>query len=202
MTEYRCPECGGELVWDYERGEVTCSRCGLVVDRIYDYGPPREKEETREREKLLERRKPRINRQLRRYRLYLRRYEKARRYVEGKPWLEIDYDLVLSTGKMINSIKSKSTLRAEKNIEEHGLWETINKTITLIEQVYPVALARTRRSKYALAYIVYNLREKHRLPSQDEVTEIFQVSTTSYKRLVKIAKTIVKLSKPVITATQ
>ena len=36
-----CPECGsGHLVRDYERGEVVCAACGLVLaDRAIDQGP-------------------------------------------------------------------------------------------------------------------------------------------------------------------
>ena len=35
-----CPECGSELETDSQRGEVTCKRCGLVVDdNLMDMGP-------------------------------------------------------------------------------------------------------------------------------------------------------------------
>ena len=36
-----CPECGStELIGDYERAEVVCSRCGLVIDEnLVDMGP-------------------------------------------------------------------------------------------------------------------------------------------------------------------
>ncbi len=38
----RCPWCGStELVWDSDRGDVICVRCGSVVDRIYVSMPPR-----------------------------------------------------------------------------------------------------------------------------------------------------------------
>ncbi len=30
----RCPYCGSYLVWDYTTGDVICSSCGVVVDRI------------------------------------------------------------------------------------------------------------------------------------------------------------------------
>ena len=49
---YRCPECGGALVVDEERGETVCSDCGLVVEEDeIDRGPewrafdPQEREE-------------------------------------------------------------------------------------------------------------------------------------------------------------
>lgn len=51
VTE-RCPECGStDLIRSYERGELTCRNCGLVIDeKIIDQGPewraftPEEKE--------------------------------------------------------------------------------------------------------------------------------------------------------------
>jgi transcription initiation factor TFIIB len=35
----KCPACGGLLVTDYERGEVVCTQCGLVVAETVDVGP-------------------------------------------------------------------------------------------------------------------------------------------------------------------
>ena len=37
----KCPECGsGNLIRDYERAEVVCQDCGLVIDQqIIDMGP-------------------------------------------------------------------------------------------------------------------------------------------------------------------
>ncbi len=35
-----CPACGGQLVTDWERGEVVCTQCGLVVsESAVDLGP-------------------------------------------------------------------------------------------------------------------------------------------------------------------
>jgi transcription initiation factor TFIIB len=40
QEELACPECGGDLVTDSERGEVVCQDCGLVVDEDnIDRGP-------------------------------------------------------------------------------------------------------------------------------------------------------------------
>jgi transcription initiation factor TFIIB len=40
-TEFRCPECGGtEFFRDYDRAEMACARCGLVIsERLIDLGP-------------------------------------------------------------------------------------------------------------------------------------------------------------------
>ena len=37
----RCPECNsGHLAHDYERGELICEECGLVLnDQMIDQGP-------------------------------------------------------------------------------------------------------------------------------------------------------------------
>jgi len=37
----KCPECGtARIVRDYERGELVCKQCGLVIeDRYIDQGP-------------------------------------------------------------------------------------------------------------------------------------------------------------------
>ena len=38
-TEF-CPDCGGRIIMDHERGEKICDRCGLVIeDSIIDQGP-------------------------------------------------------------------------------------------------------------------------------------------------------------------
>lgn len=41
MTEKKCPNCGStKLVRDYEKGEVICGKCGLVItDNMEDLGP-------------------------------------------------------------------------------------------------------------------------------------------------------------------
>jgi uncharacterized Zn finger protein (UPF0148 family) len=194
----KCPVCGGDLVWDYESGEIVCSRCGLVVDRIYDYGATREREDTIEWREVKIKSNPRKNKILHRYRLRMKLYVRAKYYVRDKPWLEIDYDKLLRTGRMIRSIKSTATIKAEKNIEEKNLWSIIDKGIEFIEKHYPIALARSGRGKYALAYIIYNYIWKNHIPDPQEVTSIFNISETSYKRLLKLAKKIVSIKASII----
>ncbi len=37
MPGIACPYCGSlETIWDYKNGYVVCSRCGYVLDKIYD----------------------------------------------------------------------------------------------------------------------------------------------------------------------
>lgn len=41
MSKKKCPECGGtKLIRDYEKGELICGSCGLIIaDNIQDAGP-------------------------------------------------------------------------------------------------------------------------------------------------------------------
>ncbi len=41
MTENKCSECGGKkLIRDYEKGEIICANCGLIIsENIVDFGP-------------------------------------------------------------------------------------------------------------------------------------------------------------------
>lgn len=199
MLTYKCPSCGGELVWDYELGEVVCGSCGLVVDKIYDYGASKEREDVAEWREVKLKMYPKKNKVLKRYKYRIRLYNIAQNYIKDKPWLEIDYSKILEAGKMIKSIKSIATIRAEKNITEKKLWDKVEKGIEYIEKTYPIALARSGRGKYALAYMVYCYIWKTKFPPQNEVLEIFNISETSYKRLLKIAKKIISL-KPSLPA--
>ncbi|VVB66334.1 Transcription initiation factor IIB [Candidatus Gugararchaeum adminiculabundum] len=53
MASTKCPECGSlKLIRDYEKGEVACSQCGLVVaENIADEGPEWRAFDSEQREK-------------------------------------------------------------------------------------------------------------------------------------------------------
>lgn len=185
-----CPECGSHLVWDYQKGEVTCPSCGRVVDRIYYDGPVRESESEEVWRNIRIRRNPRINKLYVSYKHHARMYRRVESYVRGKPWLEVDYDKVFETGKLVNSIKSRATIEAERKIESKNLWGLIERGLKFISEVNPAVLARSGRGKYALAYIVSTHLNEKRFPAAREVIETFNVSETSYRRLLKIAREI------------
>ncbi len=194
----KCPVCGAPLIWDYELGEVICSSCGLVVDRIYDYRPLMEDENQVIWNMIKTSRNPRRNHISRKYRFHMKLYYKVNSYVKDKPWLEIDYEKVFETGKMINTLKSRATIEAEKKISDRKLWRHVREGIRYIEKIYPVALARSGRGKYALAYMVSTYLNNKKFPDMNEVIETFNISETSYRRLLKIAREIVSLEKTVI----
>jgi len=197
--------CRGALVWDYERGEIVCTLTGEVVDRIYDYSPVYEKQETIERIELNLRNRPRRNPIEKKYSRDYHIYMRARNRIKNKPWLSIDYDKLFKTRRFIRTITSYSTLKALDNIERLGLREKLEEILGVIEAIEPSALARTERARNALAYILLNIIEYSRPPDPRQTIEIFQISITTYRRLERVAKRIYsKLAmqeKPVIVRT-
>ncbi|WFO75720.1 TFIIB-type zinc ribbon-containing protein [Desulfurococcaceae archaeon MEX13E-LK6-19] len=190
MGENYSSNCGGPLVWDYFRGEVICSTTGEVVDRIYDYSDTRS---TNQEDTKITIDTTVINRHknlLRDYRRNLKMYRKALSLIKNRPWLQIDFDKVVETGKFVNTIYSKSTLKALETVDKMGISSILKKIIRFIEEIDPVAVSRTERTKLALAYMVYK-KMKGEPVSPKEVVEYFNISLTTYKRLEKLLKRII-----------
>lgn len=184
-----CSVCKGQLIWDYERGEIVCAKCGLIVDQLTTLEAEEYRVPTATRDDNVIRGLKNEKRSVvsSKHRYMLKLYNECKRIVKNKPWLEVDYDKVLRTGKFVMSIHAKVSTEVRRNIEILGYWDILRKGLEFIGSVNPAFLARTERSKYALAYIVARKLESGKHPSCEEVTRIFKVSTTSYKRLCALA---------------
>lgn len=172
-----------------------CSKCGVVHDRLtslevagfreYLYKASEEKHN-----------RPRGTRTAKivssGYKYAVRLYRVGSRLTKGRPWLEVDYEKVFRSGKFVHSIRSRASLKAAKNIELGGCWGTVKRGLEYVDSVNPAYLARSERGKYALAYIVARRLETGRIPKQDEVLEVFNISIMSYKRLCAIAERLVR----------
>ncbi|MEM0379715.1 MAG: TFIIB-type zinc ribbon-containing protein [Desulfurococcaceae archaeon] len=195
----KCPDCGNSLIWVYEKGEIVCSTCGLVVDKIIYDGPVRESEDEEIKRIIKTRRNPRVDRLYFRYKYHNRLYRLAESYVRNKPWLEVDYDKVLETGRLVNTIKHRATIDAEKKITKLNLWNYIESGLKHIREINPAVLSRSGRGRYALSYIVAYYLDKKEYPSMKNVVELFNISETSYRRLLKIAREILTVKNTVVT---
>lgn len=190
----KCAQCGGVLVWDYERGEVVCSSCGLVIDKIttLEIGGYRVNEVEQGRQKVhvatIHNKAP----SSREYRRLLKIYKLATKMIKEKPWLEVDYEKVIESGKFIFTIKSKASIRALKNIVEYGYMELVKEGLDYINSVNPALLARSERSKYALAYMVAVKIKTGELPTRESVLKVFNISNTSYNRLRNIVEKVLR----------
>lgn len=187
----RCGYCGGQLVWDYERGEVVCSSCGIVHHQLADFEVAEYRVEPASRSELVKKHSEVARHaKLKEYKYIVKLYARCRKITARKPWLDVDYYKVLSTGKFVLTLTSEASLKARKNVEEYGYWDILKKGLEIVLRVNPALLARTERCKYALAYMVARKLESGRLPPQEEVTRIFNISSTSYKRLCTIASRV------------
>lgn len=194
----KCPDCGNSLIWVYEKGVVVCSTCGLVVERIIYDGPLRGDESEEIWRSIKTRRNPRVDKLYYRYKYHNKLYRLAESYVKNKPWLEVDYDKVFETGRLVNTIKHRATLDAEKKISRHNLWSIIERGLKHISETNPALLSRSGRGRYALAYIVSYYLDNKQYPSIKDIVNLFNISETSYRRLLKIAREIVSVKNIVI----
>jgi transcription initiation factor TFIIIB Brf1 subunit/transcription initiation factor TFIIB len=184
------------LVWDYERGEVVCSSCGLVVDKIttleaWSYRVNNNEVEQGRREANVATIRSRVQ-SSREYRRLLKIYKLATKIVKEKPWLEVDYEKVIESGKFVLTVKSKASIKALKNIVEYGYMGLVKEGLDYISSVNPALLARSERSKYALAYMVAVKIKTGELPTRESVLKIFNISNTSYNRLRNIVEKILR----------
>jgi transcription initiation factor TFIIIB Brf1 subunit/transcription initiation factor TFIIB len=184
------------LVWDYERGEVVCSSCGLVVDKIttleaWSYRVNNNEVEQSRREANVATIRGRAQ-SSREYRRLLKIYKLATKIVKEKPWLEVDYEKVIESGKFVLTVKSKASIKALKNIVEYGYMGLVKEGLDYISSVNPALLARSERSKYALAYMVAVKIKTGVLPTRESVLRVFNISNTSYNRLRNIVEKILR----------
>jgi transcription initiation factor TFIIIB Brf1 subunit/transcription initiation factor TFIIB len=193
VVAVKCEFCGGTLVWDYGSGEIVCSQCGVVQGRIFSSDIPGcEAAPTRDQEAGAEKRGTHSAVKLysSRYKRLLKLYLAACKRVGSKPWLEVDYNKLFKTGRFVKTITSTLSKRARESIGKHDYWEVVNRGIRVLESVNPALLARSERCKYALAYMVAVAAETGKIPSEEEVVSVFNVSETSYRRLRLIATSI------------
>ncbi|MEZ0393571.1 MAG: TFIIB-type zinc ribbon-containing protein [Desulfurococcaceae archaeon] len=185
-----CPRCGGPLAWEEAEGFVVCTRCGLVVDRISLADPPRQSADRGPENRW------RLSNAIRafaglkrRYRSRLRAYERISKLQRRRPWLIVDAAKLLEmseAGRVTGTITSRASLFALEKVRELNLGEQISRGLEMISASDPTLLARSLRARYALAYMAFSLAEFGTLPSAKEVTEIFNVSASTYRRLAKL----------------
>lgn len=184
----KCTSCNGLLIWDYEHGEIVCSSCGLVYDKltsldVLEYTIIAATEVGKSEKWRSLKHYP-----SKEYKRKIRLYREGLKLVKDKPWLEVNFDRVFENGKFIHTIVSRASQRALKNIEIHGYWKVVQEGLEYIRSINPALLARSERSKYALAYIVAIRFKTGEYPDKNEVTKVFNISDTSYRRLCTLAE--------------
>lgn len=184
----KCPYCSSPLVWVDQEGLIVCSGCGVVIDRIVDYSPVYSDTNEEINQMLRLRGRPRFNHVEYRVTRGRKLYRAARKRIKGKYWLIVDYDKLLESGKFIGTIKHKATVEAEINVERLGLKQLVEEGLVLLKNRDPTLLCRSGRGRLALAYMTAKLVHEGVFPPEEEVIKIFNISSTSYKRLMDALK--------------
>ncbi len=214
----KCFYCGcNELVWRYEEGYIVCSRCGTVLDRIYDYniGSSLLRSELKTDRLSIHKVHEDYNMKSRRTKLLLinLRYRKFRKklkeYPKLRPGLKIRDDVLeaLYAGrkvKMVKTIVNEHTEEVKNKLLESRDTKIYLNIIEVFKE-YPKISSRTDRVKLALAKILYNELVYGFKPSFSSIAKEFRVSVVNlrkaYKDLRKYSEVYVK-AKNIIMSTE
>jgi len=174
----RCPCCGSEeLVWDFARGSVVCTRCGCVVDAILVYGSSGFEEASSQR----------------RYRDAERFYsfERAltrRRAKEAEKVFELEKKGFVVVGSRLVHIRSLAALKAlESNADVKRL---VEEGLKVLQQVVPT-MSKTIRARLAMAYTVAKML-RGASPSTRELVQLFSIGKSTAARIIREANEIVQ----------
>ena len=212
----RCSYCGSnELVWRYEEGYIVCSKCGTVLDRIYDYNISSSMLQPESKIDKLSIHKIHVDYDMRlqktrlllidlRYRKFQR---KLKEYPKLRPGLKIRDDVLraLYTGrkvKMVKTIVNEHTEEVKNKLLESNDTKIYLDIIEVFKE-FPRISSRTDRVKLALAKILYNELIYGFRPSFSSIAKEFRVSVVNlrkaYKDLRKYNEVYVKVKKIIMS---
>lgn len=178
----KCPYCGSpEVVWDYERGDIICTTCGTVIERIYVMNPSSSMNEDFETLKDIKSfdRMPKLSRTTKEYLKLLKELKHSKR-LSGKARID--------TARFMNYVKlGDNRVKVIKvDVADTTLMNDakVNKVLRIMKK-YPRLFSRTDRAKVALALIAISLLTKEYL----QITKISKstgLSRMHIRRLLKI----------------
>lgn len=173
----KCIECNSKnLIWDFSRGEIVCSNCGIVQDKIYTYeATPRRGEivchDFKSDSSRIEEAKKRI----------LRFHKETKKY-KLKPYLKISEETIekILRGEEVKRVKT--IVRVDK-VE---VSRRESSTILEIFSKYPRVTSRSDRVKEALAELLVEYVKEGRL-KVNLIAQKYKVHPTNLRRAYKIA---------------
>ena len=165
-------------MWDYERGDIVCPKCGTVVERIY-VPPITGREEDRELLKSFRRPQPKLSRLSREY-LRILHEIKSNKRLSSRAYID--------SAKLMDFVKASSNrvkvIRVDLPKPEL-LKDPKIKAVLKIVAKYPSLHSRTDRAKVAIALIIYSLIEKGRV-NVGEVSRSTGLSRMHVRRLIRL----------------
>ena len=190
--------CGPEnIVWDYKKGEVICSKCGTIIDRIYslDNVNSGTSDETRYSFVYKEKYYRWIKNKEKSYKKFKIILNKINKIKSKTNKIEINndsFEYYIKTGKQIFILKNKNENNKIFNDEE--ILEIIEKFI----KKDPILNSRTRRAKVAAALIIKSLTvngKSNKKLANKVLKEISQKTGTSISQVRRLYNYIIDKDK-------
>ncbi|MEM0235981.1 hypothetical protein [Thermofilum sp.] len=169
------------LVYEYSEGYVVDAETGEVVDRIYDYSPPRPRSD----DSAVAENKKRVRVPGKGLGKLIKAYRRLVEY--EKQGYIVDYEKALSN-RMIKTLKHERSMKAEKYFAEKGLLDKLSKIVEDLD-ARGVTSGMSFRGRLAFAYIVYKLA-RGETPKYSDVRGI--VSESTFRRIRSKARCFIQ----------
>ncbi|PUA32770.1 MAG: hypothetical protein B7O98_04790 [Zestosphaera tikiterensis] len=179
----RCPYCGSEsIIWSYSSGDVICSECGSVIDRIYTYD-----ECCLNQHQNLYSSLPTqttqglgLSKMTKEYLKLVKDLNKSRK-LKGRVYIDHEMFLkyVSEGGNRVKVLKFRLN-----NVCGYPNEEYVEKVLDIMRK-YPRLSSRTERAKKALALITLNMLHITKV-NEVELTKLAGLSYVHVKRLTSI----------------
>jgi transcription initiation factor TFIIIB Brf1 subunit/transcription initiation factor TFIIB len=190
VTE-RCPYCNGILVWDYRTGDVVCSRCGAVIDRIFVMERDIQRDEAVSRE--ARRGLPKTPKS---YKMFVKMYD---RISKGRKNIYINntrFADVMNGGKQVRVYDSPRNNASKKTVEEDPLVRDI---LEKVVRRNPRLASRTERGKVAAALLIKMLLIEKEKASSKLFREVASKSGASVGHIKRIYREVKKTVPPILS---
>jgi transcription initiation factor TFIIIB Brf1 subunit/transcription initiation factor TFIIB len=182
----RCPYCNGILVWDYRTGDIVCSKCGAVIDRIFVMERDVQREEGFSRE--IRKRQPKTPKS---YKLFIKLYGRINK---GRKDIYIDKSRfvdVMRGGKHVRVYDSPRNDASKRIVERDPIVRDILESVV---RRNPRLASRTERGKVAAALLIKMLFIDKKKVSSKLFREAANESGVSVGHVKRIYKEVKKVS--------
>ncbi|MCD6278370.1 MAG: hypothetical protein J7J11_01675 [Desulfurococcales archaeon] len=176
----RCPYCGSSnLVWDYQRGEVVCTTCATVIDKIYIAVKPRYNADTDSGYSHLY-----SNYSMPKLKKETKNYLKILEDIGGKKRKDMTIDTgafweYMRTGRRVKLLKRRVNMKYSSDT-------TVQVAMDILKK-YPKLTSRTDRAKLVIALLALALIKGVKLDTSLISKEV-GLSKVHIKRLEKLIR--------------
>ncbi len=176
-----CPYCGGFLIWDYKSGDIICSSCGLVVDRIVDCRVKvYDEEENINKNSRETTSSKKLSRAYIIYKKILKRIKDNQRELEVDSQAFTEY--AIGRRGHVRILVAKRTLKALEYLKKDSEVQYI---LDNVVRKIPILNSRTDRARIAAALIIKTLIKKKKLDANEFkiISEATGISASHARRL-------------------